>query len=240
MLDLTADDMNETMDSLEMISSIPLFEGLPKSQCEALNRIAIRKHYRKGQKIFSEGDPGAGLYSVVSGRVKIFKLSPDGKEQIFHFFHRGEIFGEVAVFTGKGYPANAEAQEDGDVLFFPRLDFVQLIKQDPSLALNMLATLSWRLHKFSDLVEDLSLKEVPSRLSAHLLYLSSIQDGSNDLELQISKGQLAALLGTIPETLSRILNKMNRQGLISTDKSIIRIIDRKAVEELARGDRKLG
>jgi CRP/FNR family transcriptional regulator len=104
----------------------------------------------------------------------------------------------------------------------------------------MRATLSWRLHKFSDLVEDLSLKEVPSRLSAHLLYLSSIQDGSNDLELQISKGQLAALLGTIPETLSRILNKMNRQGLISTDKSIIRIIDRKAVEELARGDRKLG
>ena len=227
------------MNILKEIKGISLLEGLSDSQCEALACIAISKHYKKGQKIFSEGDPGEGFYAIVSGRVKIHKISSEGKELILHFFSRGDVFGEVAVFTGRGYPANAEAHEASDVLFFPRIAFVELIKRDASLSLNMLATLSWRLHRFAGLLEDLSLKEVPSRLAAHLIYLSDIRSGVQDLELEITKGQLAALLGTIPETLSRILNRMTRQGLIKMEKTSIRILDRAALEELARAERKL-
>jgi CRP/FNR family transcriptional regulator len=224
---------------IDHIVAIPLFEGLPKSQHDALASIALNRSYKKGQIIFSEGDEGAGFYVVISGRVKIFKLSPDGKEQILHMMEPGEIFGEVPVFTGQGYPAFAEAHINCSLLFFPRIAFIELIRKDPSLSLNMLAVLSWRLRKFAALIEDLSLKEVPGRLAAYLLYLSRKSGSGDEFDLDISKGQLASLLGTIPETLSRILSKMSRQRLISSEGSRIRIVDRATIEEIANEGRKL-
>ena len=122
--------------------------------------------------------------------------------------------------------------------FFPRADFTALIRSDPTLALNMLAQLSRRLRQFAGLIEDLSLKEVPGRLAKHLLYLSG-REGDGQLELDISKGQLASLLGTIPETLSRILAKMNRQGLLHSRGSGIRILDREGLEQIAQEGRML-
>jgi CRP-like cAMP-binding protein len=224
---------------VDHIITIPLFEGLLKSQHEALASIALNRSYKKNQVIFSEGDEGTGFYVIISGRVKIFKLSPEGKEQILHMMGPGEIFGEVPVFTGQGYPAFAEAHVNCTLLFFPRVVFIELIRKDPSLALNMLAVLSWRLRKFAALIEDLSLKEVPGRLAAYLLYLGRKSKTGNQVNLDISKGQLASLLGTIPETLSRILGKMSRQGLISTEGSRIRITDLATIEEIANGGRKL-
>ena len=217
------------------IATIPLFEGLSRAQHEDFARIAVNRSYKKEQIIFSEGDEGVGFYVIITGRVKIFKLSPEGKEQILHIMGPGEIFGEVPVFTGQGYPAFAEANSQSSLLFFPRSAFIELIKKDPSLSLNMLAVLSWRLRKFAALVEDLSLKEVPGRLAAYLLYLSRRESGKAEFDLDISKGQLASILGTIPETLSRILGKMGRQGLISSKGSRIRILDRTTLEEIADG-----
>lgn len=97
----------------------------------------------------------------------------------------------------------------------------------------MLAVLSVRLRRFTHLIDDLSLKEVPGRLSAYLLYLSEQEKGTTDLELTITKTQLASLLGTIPETLSRIFGKMSKQGLIELDGPQIRIVDRQGLEDLA-------
>jgi len=224
---------------IDHIVTIPLFEGLSRSQHDALASIAFNRTYKKGQVIFSEGDEGTGFYAIISGRIKIFKLSPEGKEQILHMMEPGEIFGEVPVFTGQGYPAFAEAHTHCSLLFFPRNAFIELIRKDPSLSLNMLAVLSWRLRKFAALIEDLSLKEVPGRLAAYLLYLSRKSGSGDEFDLNISKGQLASLLGTIPETLSRILGKMSRQGLISSEGSRIRIVDRATIEEIANAGRKL-
>jgi len=112
-------------------------------------------------------------------------------------------------------------------------------KNNPSLAMNMLAVLSQRLWKFTLMIDSLSLKEVPGRLSAYLLYLSEQKDKINDLELDITKGQLASVLGTIPETLSRILAKMVKQDLIQSDGRHITIKDRQGLEELAEGGRRL-
>ena len=227
------------MNMLDHIAAIPLFEGLSRGQHEALARIAINRSYRKGQTIFSEGDEGVGFYAIISGRVKIFKLSPEGKEQILHIMGPGEIFGEVPVFAGREYPANAEAHINSSLLFFPRNSFIQLVKKDPSLSLNMLALLSSRLRKFAALIEDLSLKEVPARLAAYLLYLSNRSSNKDEFDLDISKGQLASILGTIPETLSRILSKMGRQALIKSEGSRMRILDRTTLEEIAHKGRKL-
>jgi len=221
------------MEIVKHIASIPLFEDLPKEQQEDLAMIVADQVYKRGQAIFTEGDDATGFYVGVTGRVKIFKLSFEGKEQILHIFGPGEPFGEVPVFTGQHFPANAEAMEDGRIFFFPRESFIELIKKNPSIALNMLAVLSLRLRRFTHLIDDLSLKEVPGRLSAYLLYLSEQEKGISDLELTITKSQLASLLGTIPETLSRIFGKMSKQGLIELDGPQIRILDRQGLEDLA-------
>lgn len=218
---------------VEKIGMVPLFQGLPPEQLKDLAGIVVTKMFKRGDPIFSEGDEATGLYVAASGRIKIFKLSSDGKEQILHIFGSGEPFGEVAVFTGRRFPANAEALEETQVMFFPRKAFIALIQREPTLALNMLAVLSLRLRQFTHMIESLSLKEVPGRLAAYLLYESAQRGQNHELELDIAKGQLASLLGTIPETLSRILAKMSAQGLIEVNGPHIRIMEREGLEDLA-------
>ena len=225
---------------VDRIGMIPLFQGLPPQQLQDLAGIALSRTYHRNDPIFLEGEEASGLYVAVSGRVKIFKLSSDGKEQILHIFGPGEPFGEVAVFAGRRFPANAEALEETQVLCFPRKAFVALIQKEPSLALNMLAVLCLRLRQFAHMVENLSLKEVPGRLAAYLLLETDQMGQPAELELGIAKGQLASLLGTIPETLSRILARMTREGFIeSIGPRKIRILDRKGLEELASGESRL-
>ena len=223
----------------EQITSISLFNGLPSDQIDALTMITVENTYKKGQGIFSEDEQATGFHVVITGRVKVFKLSSEGREQILHIFGPGEVFGEVPVFAGKKYPASADTLEESRILFFPRDSLIRLIKKNPSIALNMLAVLSRRLRSFTSMIDDLSLKEVPGRLAKHLLYLSEQNQNSHELELNITKGQLASLLGTIPETLSRILTKMTEQGIIESDSRKIRIVKREVIEELAEGFRKL-
>ncbi len=220
------------MELVSYLSKIPLFEGLPEDQIVDLSRISVTLELEKGELIFSEGDEGRGFYVVYRGRVKIYKLSPDGKEQTLHIFGSGEPFGEVPVFAGKNFPANAEAIEKSKVLFFPRASLIRLIEKNPSLAMNMLAILARRLRQFTVQIEHLSLKEVPGRLAAYLLYLSDRENGSLEVKLDITKGQLASLLGTIPETLSRIFAKMSKQGIIEIVGPRIKILSRTALEEL--------
>ncbi|NLV23348.1 MAG: Crp/Fnr family transcriptional regulator [Deltaproteobacteria bacterium] len=227
------------MSLAENIAAVPLFEGLSPEQSDTLARIARKTFFAKEERIFSEGDEGRGLHVIVSGRVKIFKLSPGGKEQILHIFGPGDPFGEIALFSGRTYPAHAEAHSDCEVLFFPRREFADCIAADPSLAFNMLAVLSQRLRKFAQLIEDLSLKEVPGRLAAYLLFLSHREGGRGRVTLEVTKGQLAALLGTIPETLSRILAKMSRQGLIAVNGGQIELLEVTALKALAEGETRL-
>lgn len=228
------------MDILHQIASTPLFKGLPEEHLKELATVVKDKVFRKGKLIFSEGDEGSGFYIIISGRVKIFKLSPEGKEQILHIFGPGEPVGEVPVFAGKSFPAHAEALEDSRLFYFPMADFMELIQKNPSIALNSLSILSRRLRRFTALIENLSLKEVPGRLAAYLLYLSETHQGAEDLRLEISKGQLSSVLGTTPETLSRILTKMAKAGLIQSEGlRRIRILDRAGLEELANGDIRL-
>jgi CRP/FNR family transcriptional regulator, dissimilatory nitrate respiration regulator len=223
----------------DQISTISLFNGLPVDQLESLSLITTENIYKKGENIFSENEQATGLYAVASGRVKIYKLSPDGREQILHIFGPGEVFGEVPVFAGKRFPASADAMDESRILFFQRDALIGLIQKNPSIALNMLAVLSMRLRRFASMIDDLSLKEVPGRLAKHLLYLKKQRQDISEIDLNITKGQLASLLGTIPETLSRILTKMVDQGLIETDGRRITIIETEGVEELAEGIRRL-
>lgn len=224
---------------LNIVSSTPLFNGLPEDQIAAVKKIAVKKQYKKGEIIFSEGDEGKGFFVIAEGRVKIFKLSTEGKEQILHIFGPGQPFGEVPVFTGQKFPANSQAIEDTQALFFPRDSIVNLITANPSLALNMLAVMSAKLNQFAVQIENLSLKEMPARLASYLCFLADEQDKGQEVTLNISKGQLASILGTIPETLSRVFAKLSSQSLIRVDGKNITLLDRDGLEDLAEyGGRK--
>ncbi|MCP4105199.1 MAG: Crp/Fnr family transcriptional regulator [Desulfobacteraceae bacterium] len=218
---------------MDIIANTPIFKGLPENQLQEIRQIAVEKHFSKRSTIFLQGDEGNGFYIVADGKVKIFKISSEGKEQILHIFGAGEPFGEVPVFSGQSFPANAEAIAKSRLLFFPRAAFAKLITDNPSLALNMLAVLSMRLREFAARIESLSLKEVPARLAGYLIVLAEEQGTPDAVELNISKGQLASILGTVPETLSRIFAKMTDQGLIEVNGPNIRLLNRAEMDEVA-------
>jgi len=218
---------------LNIISAIPLFNGLPADQLSAIRRIAVEKQFNKGQTIFSEEDETKGLFVVVEGRVKVYKVSSEGKEQILHIIEAGQSFGEVTVFTGQQMPAHAQTLAKSRLLLFPRSAFVGLVTANPSLALNLLAIMSKKLRQFSVQIENLSLKEIPARLASYLIYLAEEQGSADAVTLDVSKGQLASLLGTIPETLSRIFAKLSGQNLIRVEGPKITLLDLEGIEDLA-------
>ena len=212
------------MDRATFIRGLNLFTGLPEAQIQELAAISHTKTYGKGERIFAAGDRAHGFFALVDGLVRVYRVSSSGKEQILHLIKSGQAFGEVAVFEGRTYPADAQALEDSLVLFFSRDDFLKQARQDPELAMQMLALLSRRLRKFVSQVTELSLKEVPSRLAAYLLLMVE-SGGSDTVSLDMSKGQVASYLGTIQETLSRAFKKLENQGLISVNGRSITVLD---------------
>lgn len=210
-----------------------LFCGLPQEHITEIEKIAVDKHYNKGEVIFYDGDEGIGFYLLISGSVNVYKLSAEGKEQILHIVKEGDTIGAVPVFSGKSFPANARAISASHLLFFDKRKFIQLITDKPNLIMNILALLSARLREFTLQVENLSLKEIPGRLASYLLYLSQEQENTDLVKLNISKVQLANLLGTGPESLSRTLGNMKTKKIIEEEDSQIRLINRPLLAELA-------
>lgn len=223
------------------LARVPLFQGLEGRFLAELATLARPRKYAAGTTIFSQGEPGDGFHILTRGRVKVFRLSAEGKEQILHIWGPGEPFGEVPVFAGGPFPAHALALEDCRTLFLPRAGLLALIRRQPDLALGMLAVLSHRLKQFAAQVEALTLKEVPGRLAAFLLLQADEQGNPGTVELDLAKGQLANLLGATPETFSRVLARMTKDGLIEAKGArSFTIPDRAALVDLAEGRRRLG
>jgi CRP/FNR family transcriptional regulator len=194
-----------------------LFKGLSGTLLRQLAELAQERHFRRGEMIFLEGTASSGFYMVAEGLVKLFKMSCDGREQILYVLEPGEPFGIVPVFHGQNFPANAVSLTAAAAFFFPKKEFVALIAAHPELALSIMAALARRLRRFSAKIESLSLKEVPARLAAHLLYLTETQGRTDQVGLDIPKKQLANLLGTSPETLSRIFAEMSAEEMIRVE-----------------------
>jgi CRP/FNR family transcriptional regulator len=228
------------MDPEQILKKTSLFAGLEDVHYQRLGSIAQPVDVPRGKLIFSEGDEAAGFYIPVEGRVRVFKLSPSGKEQMLHVFGPGEPVGEAAVFAGGPFPANAAAMEAARLLFFPRDAFTEAVRADPAIALRMVSVLSRRLMGFARLIEDLSLKEAPARLAAYLLLLREQSGGGDEVELPMSKSQLSNLLGTTPETLSRMLGKLTQEGaLAQVDSRRLRLLDPAFLKRIDAGEERL-
>jgi CRP-like cAMP-binding protein len=225
--------------SVELLKQCPLFAGLREEDLKRIRGVALLKQVGKREVLFSDGEQAKGFYVILSGKVKLYKISPEGKEQILHMVSAPDAFAEAALFHEGSYPAFAEALVDSQLLFFPKRDFIHLIERNPQLSINMIISLSHFLRKFASLIEELSLKEVSSRVAKYLIDLSlkSAKDGKNpkEVDLDLSKTQLASKLGTISETLSRTLSKMKAKGVIDVRKNKILILNRELLEEMASG-----
>jgi CRP/FNR family transcriptional regulator len=225
--------------SIDLLKRCPLFAGLKDDDLKIVRGIATFRQVGKKEILFSEGEEAKGFYVLFSGKVKLYKISPEGKEQILHVVSAPDSFAEAALFSEGTYPAFAEPLNDSQLLFIPKKDFIQLIEKNPRLSVNIIVSLSHYLRRFASLIEELSLKEVSSRIAKYLLDLSmkSSREGKNpkEVELDLSKTQLALKLGTISETLSRTLAKMKAKGVIDVRKNRILILNREALEELSSG-----
>lgn len=223
------------MDALLTLRTVPLFKGLPEEQLKAEAKSASFKRFKPGEHIALDSDQVHAFYLVISGRVKIYKSSAEGKEQTLYIFGSGEPFCLRTAFAEEPFPANAQALEESTVLAVPSSQMEELAKTQPALLFNMVTVLSRRLKESMQLVESLALKEIPERLAAFVLHTLDIsgQGDAEDLTLDITQRELAKILGATPETLSRVMKRLGEDGILSVKGRTIRIHDRPALEELA-------
>jgi len=224
------------MEALNCIKKSLLFAGLDSNELQSLSDTIAIKRLKKGEILFFDGDIASGFYAVFEGRIRVYKSNPDGKEYTIHIIKPGQIFGEVAIFDGKYFPANSMAISDSVVGFFPKDRFLGLIKQHPNISLKIIGSLARFLREYNQMVEDLALKEVPARIARYLLDQTE-KNNKNVISLETSKTELAVKLGTISETLSRNLRKMKDSGILKVDNQQITILDIDRLISIAEGEK---
>ena len=214
---------------MKFLKEIPLFRELSESQLDKIKRISTLKVYKKGEVIFNPGDAGDCFFVLRRGKVKIFKTSR-GKEQIIKIFNKPALFGEAASFTGKNFPAWAEAIEDSEVIVIPRQDFLQLMKEDPEIGMNLLSVMAQRLIHLTNVIESLSLKDALSKVASYILRRYE-EEGNPEIPFSTSMASME--LGLSKETVSRMLGKLKDLGAIEKSGNRVKISNITALKDVA-------
>lgn len=216
-------------DNLFYLQKMPLFSNLREEELRALSQIVIERKYRKSSNIFFEGDPGDGVYFVKSGQVKITKTSEEGGEQILHLLGPGDIFGEVVLFDGGDFPATAQTIVDCQIGMIRNQDMESFIRGNPEVALKFLKVMSQRLRAAQVKIKNLALQDTLRRTIGMLLHLAQEHGQKTaegvEINLPLNRQELANMVGTSRETVTRILSRLNKENLIILDKHKIVILD---------------
>lgn len=209
--------------------AVPLFSGLSAEEVRLLAARFVRRRYSQGELLFSEGDPCKGLHIIDSGRLRIFKSSASGREQVLAVEGPGGSVAELPVFDGGAYPASVSAVEDSQILFISRQDLRQFCLEHPEVALKMLAVVGARLRRLVGIIEELSFTTVRQRLVAALVRLAQTEghaaDGGIAFTLPGTHQELAHQLGTVRELVSRNLMRLQAEGLLQVDARSIVVRD---------------
>lgn len=249
--------MIDTANVATWLETTLIFRGLSPEQRQALTQIAQLQHFKKGEQIFRQDQEATGFYVVQTGRVKVFQMSANGKEQILNIFTEGDNFADVPALDGQSFPASAAALEPADLIFFPRYPFLDFLHHSPDVAVKMLISLSSHLRHLAQLVEQLSFKSVPQRLATYLLNLGDTPSNTGldtfsdtaavsrsiypaTVYLDLTKSQLAARLGTIPATLSRAFYQLSSDGIIAIAGPKVTILDRDRLITLSQSPDSFG
>lgn len=224
----------ETPELISFLRDIPLFSELDDGDCARIASHSRMQQCGKGNLLFHEGDPYRGMYVVIRGGVKVYRLSPDGKETILHILFPPQTLAEIPMFAGADYPAHAECLADSRVLFIEKEGFLALLRENPDLALRMLAGLSKRLRTLATQLEDITTHDVRTRVIRYLLEEFGRQYSPDRalplITLPISKSLLAAHVGTTLETLSRTMRKLEEEGLIRMKGKTVLLQERERLE----------
>jgi CRP-like cAMP-binding protein len=229
------------MDSLDwqIVRSTPLLGALPQDVAQSLIAAQTVREYEKGALLFQQGQPANSFYVVIDGWVKLYRITPDGSEAVVGVFRRGETFAEAAMFLGGRYPVSAEVvtasrllRIDGDLLR-------RRIREQPDLALSMLASASYHLKALVEQIEQIKLLSAPQRIADFLIRLCPVREGGCTIELPYEKTLIASRLGMKPESLSRAIGKLRPLG-VTVDRERVSIVDVdllvRFVESTDRGD----
>jgi CRP/FNR family transcriptional regulator len=213
-----------------------LFVGLSPADLNAIAEITMVKSLGKGDYLFREGDPSHGFYIAQKGAINVHRVSASGKEQVIRIFRAGESFAEATLATMVGYPADARAVESSQVLLVQKDGFLGLLKRQPELALRMLASMSLHLRDLVGQLEDMTLKDVETRLANWLLKRCPDPNSTKpvSIELRTTKRVLAAELGTVSETFSRTLAKFREQKLVSVKGKTVTVLSPSGLKQLLR------
>ena len=219
------------------LKQVPLFAGLRTQQREKLAQHAVARAAKRDEVLFVEGDDCQGLYVVFSGALRIFKQSPQGREQVLTIERAGTVVAELPVFDGGPYPASCRVMEPSLLLFISKLDFRRTCREDPEVALRVLASVGRRLRRLVTMIEELSFLTVRSRLAALLLQLARAQaDAASQpaalrVPLHITHQEIAARIGTVRELVSRNLSRLEAEGIIRLDGRAFVIQDWQRLEQ---------
>ncbi len=207
--------------SADVLRRVPLFADLSETEIKFLAERALPRQFSPGELIFTEGDPCPGLYVIESGRVRLFKSAPSGREQVLAIEAAGNSIAELPVFDGGNFPASAAAVDDAVLLFVSKQDFHSLCLVHPKVALKVLRVVGSRLRRLVGIIEELSFTTVRSRLISLLLRLAREQARGVNANVQItlpaSNQELAAHIGTVRELVSRNISRLQAEGLIKLD-----------------------
>ena len=208
-----------------------IFSGSSEEELAELAGLAARRSFVPGEFVFWEGDAPDSFYIVIEGRVKVLKHSSLGKEFIIAFFGPGEIFGEVAVFQDRPYPASAQAAADTKVLRIRREDFLSFVAQRPQVVLRIISVLGERLRDAQGRLKDLAGERVEQRLARTLLMLSAKLGAT----LPFTRQEIADMAGTTTETAIRFISRLKDGGIIRSARGRITILDKTRLRLLSEG-----
>lgn len=218
------------------LRSCQLFVGLSPADMEAIADVTLVRVLDKGEYLFREGDVAQGFYVVQKGSVNVHRVTAAGKEQVIKVFRAGESFAEAALASAGGYPADARALEASQVLLVQKAGFLGVLRRHPELPLRMLASMSMHLRTLVSQLEDLTMKDVETRLANWLVRRcpSPDSDEACRIELKSTKRVLAAELGTVSETFSRTLAKFREQNLLEVRGQSLTVTSPRRLRDLLR------
>jgi len=223
-------------DLLSVLSNSALLSSLSPEELQTLAKRTVRKNLRAGEMLFTEGEPCHGLHIIARGKIRIFKSSAGGREQVLAINQPGESVAELPVFDGGNYPASAIAIEDTQIAFLAQREFRSYCMEHPEVALKLLAVVGARLRRLVAIIEELSFTTIRQRLVATLLRLSQ-NDGRRtasgiEFELPTTQQELANQLGTVRELVSRNLTRLQAEGLIEVAGRQIVVKDERGLSAL--------
>jgi len=204
---------------INMLRKVPLFSSLKDEELDAINRVSFVKKYPKDMMILLADEEGDTLFIIIKGKVKITAFSENGKEVIFSIMTESDFFGDMSLLDGKPRSASVVAMEDAELCLLRRDDFNRLIEQYPGIALKLLNELTSRLRRADERIESLALLDVSGRIAGILLQLAEesgkrTPDGGVIIRSRPTHQELANMVGTTRETVTRILNQMEHKNYI--------------------------